>query len=108
MPSSRQDTKNIDHQDPRYVKLAWDDSKSLIRVTSDGHHVQIWYQSEPEIQNMKKEKEEQENTRQPLKEVEPISGIAVTEHIWLGLGRDHDAVYRVEQKRNKNPHDLDK
>lgn len=57
---------------------------------------------------MKQKEEEQKYTCRSLKNVKPVAAIAVIEHIRLGLGRDHDAVDRMENQRQKYPEDLNK
>ena len=61
-----------------------------------------------EMENVKQEKKEQKYAGGPLQNVKPVAAIAVIEHIRLCLGRDHDAVNRVENKRHKNTEDLNK
>ena len=65
-------------------------------------------QPEPEIQDVKQQKEKQENARRPLKNIKPVAAIAIIEHVRLCLGRDQDAVNRVKQQRQKYSEYLDK
>ena len=58
--------------------------------------VQPGYQAESKIEYMGENKEEQKDPGSPLEKIEPISSETVRENIRLGLGRNYNAVNRME------------
>jgi len=65
------------------LKLARDYHERLISVARDRGGVQSGNKTKPEIQDVKKQEEEQKNAGDPLENVEPVAGISVVKDIGL-------------------------
>src|SRR5262249_52320103 len=76
-------------------------------MTGDRRRVQARDHSEPEIQNMKDQKEEKKYAGDPLKQIKPVSCKAILESIRSRLAGDDDAVDRVKRERYEDTQYLD-
>jgi len=50
---------------------------------------------------VEQDEKEQEYAGSSLKKIEPVPSKAIIRYVWLGFGRDQDAVNRVKQKGQK-------
>src|SRR5439155_23050404 len=83
------------------------DGETLIRMCGHGQIIQPGNQTEPKIQNMKRNEEKQNDSRHALNRVEPVSGVRIIQVIRPRLDRNHQTIQRVIDQRNKNAADLD-
>ena len=103
MPRRRDHPEKVNDQHPPDLEFARDYTVSLVGISRDGSHVQAGDQSEPEIQNVKQQKYEQEHSRDALKKVKPVPAVRVAEYVVARLARYHNPVDRMEQQRQKDP-----
>src|SRR2546426_7431876 len=82
------------------------DRETLIRMCGHGQIIQPGNQTEPKIQNMKRNEEKQNDSRHALNRVEPISRIRVVQVIRPRLDRNHETVQRMINQRNENAANL--
>jgi hypothetical protein len=59
------------------------------------------------MKQMEQDEHEQENARCSLEEIEPVSGVAVSQYIRPSFGRNNDAIDRMEKQRQKDAEYLD-
>ena len=98
----------IDNEDRDQVELIGNDTERFRAVSSNRLHVQTRYQTEPEIQDVERDKEEENYAGDSLNEIEPVSWVRVGQVIRSSLNRDYQAVYSMIDQRYKDAADLHK
>src|SRR6185312_3469644 len=89
-------------------EFAGDDLKSLIRIGSDGNAVQPGNHPKPEVQNVKRNKEEENDSRDSLNQVEPIPWVRIRQIIRTSFEGYEQAIDSVVNKRYENPSNFHK
>ena len=75
-------------------------------MVSHRDFIQTWYHSKPEVEHVKSYEEEKYYSGDPLDQIEPVSWVRVIQIIGARLYRDHQAIDRMINERNKNSADF--
>ena len=86
MPRGSEYPEDVDHDNPGDLKISGNYGESLIRITRDWLKSQSRHESKSKVQQVKKNKEKQENARGTLEYVKPVATIRVIQNVWLSLG----------------------
>src|SRR2546422_10665834 len=107
MPHGCRDAYQIDDEDNRIQEFALDDAERGICMRGYGSSIESRNQTEAEVENVKGNKEKQDNAGDALNQVKPISGIRVGKIIGSRLDCDHQAIDGVVDERYKDSANLD-
>src|SRR5688500_1066622 len=103
MPDGGRDANHVNQEYPPHAKLAGDNAEGLFRTVRDRNSVKSGNHTEPEIQHVEKDKEEQNYAGDSLNEVKPISRIRIGQIIGPCFYRDHQTIDGVIDERYKDP-----
>src|ERR1043166_7679576 len=106
MPNGCCYPNHVNDEDWNHVELVRDDAKRFRDVGRDRLRIQTRYHAESEIQDVKSDEEEQNDTSDSLNKVEPIARIRIGEVVWSCFDRDYQSVYSVIDQRYKDATDL--
>src|SRR6266496_5774151 len=95
MPDGRSNTDYIYDEDRHYHELARHNRKCLIRMTCYRKRIQPRNHAQAEIENMKSNEDEQNDSRHALNRVKPIARIRIVQIVWPRLDGDHQSIDRV-------------
>ena len=79
MPDRRGDPDHVNDENRDHVKLAGDDVESLFGLCGDGNPVKSRESSQPEIEHVKSDKEEQNDSGYALDQVKPVTRVRIGE-----------------------------
>src|SRR5215211_3346515 len=92
MPDCRRDADHVDDKDRYHAKLTGNDVESLVRTMSDRDGVQSRDHSKPEVEHVKKDKEEQDYAGYSLDQIKPVPRIRISEVIRPRFHGDHQPI----------------
>ena len=76
--------------------------KTLVRVRRYRHSIQTRYQAKAKIQDMKSDKEKQNDAGNALNRIEPVSGVGIMQIVRTRLDRNHESINCMINQRNEN------
>src|SRR6267378_8680439 len=92
MPDRCRDANQVDNEYRHHAKLTRYDIESLVRMGGHRDTVQSRDHSKPEIQDVKRNKEEQDDSGYPLHEIEPVARVRVSQVVGARFSGNHQAV----------------
>src|SRR5437870_5311638 len=107
MPNGRKNSYDINDENRNHTELARDDGERLVGMARYRQSIQSRYHPKPEIQDVKRDKEEQNDSRHALDRVEPIARIRVCEVVRPRFGGDNEPVNCVINQWNEDAANFD-